>query len=230
VNPAVIEALACTTAILAALQASVGSTPSLATSQLGYLSGGLAASAPDDFAVANEQVLSSPYWPALVACFEQARVAGATYESMDAVRIAILALAPVTWLGVAVANFALRCALAEQVQILAATTFTTRPQIDNYLDAINASFDDAENVAADNLDNVVFTSLIQLQAACVNDLSSRAATLPAIVSVTLAQRMPSYTLAQYLYQDPTQADTLAALNDVPHPLFMPLQIQALALG
>jgi hypothetical protein len=154
------------------------------------------------------------------ACFEQARLAGATFVGMDAVRTTALGLSPSGLPAIAVRNFAIRMALAEEGQILAATTFTSRQQIDDYFEQINASFDQAIVVAADNADNVTYQALIALYAAVSNDLGTRALSLPTLVQYAFATRMPSLWLAQRLYQDPTRADQLVAENMPIHPAFM----------
>jgi hypothetical protein len=155
------------------------------------------------------------------ACFDQARLAGGTFVGMDAVRTAALGLSPVGPPAIAIKNFAIRMALAEEGQILAATTFTSRQQIDDYFAQINASFDAAIVVAADNGDNVSYQALITLYAAVSNDLGTRALSLPTLVQYSFATRMPSLWLAQRLYQDPTRAKQLVLENMPIHPLFMP---------
>ena len=60
-----------------------------------------------------------------------------------------------------------------------------------------------------------------LTALAMRDMIARAQSLPSLSSYATGTPLPAVALAQLLYQDPTRADQLAALNDVPHPLFMP---------
>ena len=160
------------------------------------------------------------FWADFAACFEQARTAGATYELMDVVRVLVTTFIPKTLLGVAVTNYAYRIVLAEQALILAAMTFASRDQIDNYIGLVRRNFSAAQDVAADNMDNVAYVAIIALQSAVVNDLLTRAMSLPQIVGVTFPVRMPALTIAQNLYQDPSQVAALVAMNNIVHPVVL----------
>jgi hypothetical protein len=73
-----------------------------------------------------------------------------------------------------------------------------------------------------------FQALRNLRAAVALDLGIRGASLPALVEVTTLVPMPSLAEAWTLYQDTTREPQLVASADPPHPLFMPLEFQALA--
>lgn len=161
------------------------------------------------------------FWRDLAACFEAAVTGGATFQSMEAVRLAAYALAPTGLPGIAVKNFSIRMALAEQARILAAIDFVSRQDIDKYFDLINASFDDAERLAANNLDNVAYAALIAIHAAVSNDLANRSRPLPRMVAYSFPTRKPSLWLAQRVHYDPDRNDELIAENKPIHPLFMP---------
>lgn len=60
-----------------------------------------------------------------------------------------------------------------------------------------------------------------VQALASIDLITRAQSLPTLAAYALPFSLPSLALAQRFYQDPARSDELEALNDVPHPLFMP---------
>jgi hypothetical protein len=164
----------------------------------------------------------------LVAAFETAQVAGATYETMDLVRVNAAALSPSGLPAICVRNLSVRLALVELARILAATDFTSREQIDRYFDRINAAFDDAETLAADNLDNAAYRALVSLHAAVSNDLANRSRPLPRMVTISLPKRSPVLTIAQRLYADASRADELIGENSPIHPLFMGKTITALS--
>jgi prophage DNA circulation protein len=65
-------------------------------------------------------------------------------------------------------------------------------------------------------------------AAMVNDLSTRAASLPSLITVTSRTPRPSLALAYSLYGDATRSDDLIGRADPIAPLFMPLSFQALS--
>jgi hypothetical protein len=230
-NHSVDEATAITNTVLTALQQTVPGPQTTASAQLAFLCGQLSAGAPSLLDIPANQIGDlAAYFTELQACFDQATTAGATYETMNAIVVLVPTLNPKYNLGAAVSNFVMRMALAEQANILAAFTFTNREQIDNYLNEIVASFGPAIEVAADNMDQLVYQSLIALQSAVVNDLSIRAIPLPQIVTVTYPVALPALTIAQRLYQDPTQVATLVAMNDIPAPLFCPRSLQVLSVG
>ena len=157
----------------------------------------------------------------LLACFNDAVAAGATIASMELVRLAMEAEVPQSVSAVALTNSGIRMALAAEVQILAATTFASRQDIDAALDALVAAFDPAVEYAADSGESAVFQALIAAQAASVTDLNSRAQSLPALVTYSFGRVMTSLALAQRLYGDASRADELCALNKVVDPTFMP---------
>lgn len=203
------------TAVLQSMGGKTGTAGASAALAIGTLLGNLAI---EIAALSNE---NTQFFSDFANCFEQARLAGASFVGMDAVRTAALALTPVGLPAIAVKNFAVRMALAEEGQILAATTFTSRQQIDGYFVQINCSFDQAIVVAADGADNVTYQALTALYAAVSSDLGTRAQALPTLVQYSFATRKPSLWLAQRLYQDPTRAKQLVLENMPIHPAFMP---------
>jgi prophage DNA circulation protein len=105
-----------------------------------------------------------------------------------------------------------------------------------------ASFDDASEVlarvltvldaeiliAGDAGEDGVFSALRALRAAVVEDLRARGANLAPIADFATPEPMPSLTLAQRLYRDPSRAAELEIQADPIHPLFMPTAFRALA--
>jgi prophage DNA circulation protein len=210
------EAIGATNAILNALLATLHGSTGLPGAQLRFVCGQLATNGADELDASDQ----TQFWANFSNCFEQARLAGATFAAIEAVRGLAEAQTPVSLAAITVKNFAVRLALAEQAQILAATTFVSRQDIDNYFDQINVSFDTAITVAADALDNVAYVALTALFAAVSNDLANRARPLPRMVTYTFPTRMPSLWMAQRLYYDPSRNDELIAENKPVHPLFM----------
>ncbi|HEY2210278.1 MAG TPA: hypothetical protein VGH62_01420 [Bradyrhizobium sp.] len=202
--------------VLTALLATLGGTSGAPGAQLRFTCGQLAANGG-----ALLDARNPTFWDDFADCFDNARLAGATVASMDAVRAAASVTSPTGIPAIAVMNFAVRMALAEEAQILAATTFASREDIDNYFNQINAAFDDAESVAANALDKVAYRALIALHAAVSDDLANRARPLPRMVSYTFPNRMPSLWMVQRLYYDASRNDELIGENKPVHPLFMP---------
>lgn len=217
------EAMSVAGAVLDALAASVNGQSGISGAQVRYACGLVKA---DGAIMLARGGLS--FWNWLIAAFETAPAAGVTFAEMDLVLSTANGFTPSGRPALAVRNLCVRMALAEQARILAATTFKSRQQIDGYFDKINASFDAAEIVAADNMDNVAYRALIKLHAAVSNDLANRARPLPRMVSYTYQKRFPALTLAQRLYSDASRNGELIDENDPIHPLFMPNTIVALS--
>ena len=58
-------------------------------------------------------------------------------------------------------------------------------------------------------------------AMAVQDVTQRAQQLPRLARYSLPGSLPSLALAQLLHHDAGRAEELEALNDAPHPAFMP---------
>lgn len=87
---------------------------------------------------------------------------------------------------------------------------------------------DAEIItAADSADSDSYAALRALRTTVVQDLSERGAQLAHIETYSFNASMPAITLAWRLYKDPTRTRDLIARADCPHPLFMPMQFEAL---
>lgn len=208
-----------TTSLLATLTGRSGIIGAKARYACGYLSANSASLLSND-------KLGFVLW--MLAAFETSQAAGATYDTMDAVRIGAAALSVNGLPAICARNLSVRLALTEQARILAATDFKSREEIDRYFDRINASFDDAETLAADNLDNLAYKALIALHAAVSNDLANRSRPLPNMVTYSFPKRLPVLSIAQRFYADASRAGELIDENGPIHPLFMPQKITALS--
>ena len=164
----------------------------------------------------------------LLNCFQLATYAGATLAGMERVRVAMAAATPTGLAGIAVANAGIRFALGREARILAATTFTSSQDVFAAIVATNAAFEAAEDFAADNRDPASYQALIAMHAAVTRDLTTRAISLPNLVTYTMARILTSHALANRLYGDASRCDELRAENKVIHPAFMPLRGTALS--
>ena len=182
-----------------------------------------------DLTANADTLIRGGVWGAqLLDAFDLSVAAGATIANMEAVRLALAAETPQTVTAVALVGAGTRMALACEVTILAATTFVSRQDVDAAQAALIAAFEAAVDDAADTGDSAAFQALIGAQAAAVNDLNTRAISLPEVVSYTFGRVMTSHALAQRLYGDASQADALVAMNGVIDPHFMPATGSALS--
>lgn len=87
---------------------------------------------------------------------------------------------------------------------------------------------DAEiTTAGDQFEDDVYSALRSLRAQAVQDLNSRGAQLPTLITVVMPASLPSLALAQRLYRDATRETELVARAVPIHPAFMPRTFEAL---
>lgn len=94
------------------------------------------------------------------------------------------------------------------------------------LQSVTALLDTEILAAADAGETATYLALRALRTAITNDLLSRAANLPRLVTITKQRALPSLKIAYDLYADATRSDELIGLANPPAPLFMPLQFRA----
>ncbi len=121
-----------------------------------------------------------------------------------------------------------RAALAGLAQAEAAYQPVSYDDAMAVLDLITAVMDAEIVVAADLGDDASYLALRALRAAVADDLITRGADLPRVVTVTRGRSLPSLVLAYQLYGDATRSDDLIARVDPPAPLWMPTAFQALS--
>jgi len=178
--------------------------------------------------MASEIAVTGTFWSDLANVFELARQAGMTYASMDSVRAATEALAPIGNAGQAIQDYAIQLSLVELSQTLATTVFASRDAIDAALTSINASFTGAIETAANNFDWASYQTLIALRGAVGLDLNNRAQTLPRIIFYNFPRMHPALWLAQRIYGDGSRGVEIAKENNISNPLFMASPIRALS--
>lgn len=173
------------------------------------------------------QITGQTIAASLANLFEEARTTGATYIQFEAIRQSLFAT-PNGLPGIALQVYAIQLCLVEQSQILSATTFTTRPDIDAAIDGINEAFDQAIETAANAFDSIAYQTLISLAASVTQYLTSQAILLPQIAYFSFPNVMSSLWLSQRIYQDGSRAVELALENQAIHPLFLASPIRALS--
>jgi hypothetical protein len=195
------DAVSALQAVLAPLLATVKGSIGQTGAQLYHAVGVLQANAQTTIGSGS---LGAP----LQNCFDLARQAGATLAGFANVRAVAAALTPAYAPGRAIAAAAVQFALIEEAQILAATTFASRDDVDAQIAVYDAAFDAAEVAAADASDTDVYRALVTLHSATVSDLSTRSIPLPNLVTYSFGRSYTALGLAQRLYTDPTRAEQL----------------------
>jgi hypothetical protein len=154
-------------------------------------------------------------------CFDLVRQTGVTVYELEFIRRWLETLTPKTLGATLVVTTSIYFCLAQEGLIIADMTFIYRQQVDQIKAAMVVPFGDAEEVAADDMDQASFQALISLHAAITNHLVQTAMPLPRMVGYQFGRVMPSLVLAHRLYGDASRADQLVAENKIVHPAFCP---------
>ena len=157
----------------------------------------------------------------LANCFNLVALAGATRPQISLVRGLTEKETPSTLGGMLTQNSIIRMCLATEGQIIARTKFVSRQDVDALKLTMRQPFDDAEEIAADDMDQATFMSLIALDAAITNFLVVTARPLPMMIGYQFAAPLPSLVVAYRLYQDASRADQIVSENKIVHPAFCP---------
>lgn len=166
--------------------------------------------------------------PPLDRCFDLARQAGSTVQRLDFVREGIEAEATTTLGGSLVKDAGIRLCLAAQARIVAGMTFVSRQDVTALKQQLYQPFRDAEEIAADNMDQATFQALVALHGTVTNHLVATARPLPRMVSFRFYEPLPSLVMAYKLYDDASRGDELRQENKVVHPAFCPMTGLALS--
>jgi prophage DNA circulation protein len=166
--------------------------------------------------------------PSLDQCFDLARAAGATLQQLDVVRQQVEQETPATLGGNLVMNAGIQLCLATEARIIGTMTFVSRQDVDAIKQQLLQPFQDAEETAADGMDQMTFQALITLHGAVTNHLVATARPLPRMVNFQFFEPLPSLVMAYKLYDDASRCDELRQENKVVHPAFCPPTGQALS--
>lgn len=159
--------------------------------------------------------------PSLSNCFAQAQAAGATLQQIDVVRQQVEQETPATLGGKLVQNAGIRLCLATESSIIAGMEFVSRQDVDLLKRQLQQPFQDAEEIAADDMDQATFQALITLHGAVTNHLVATARPLPRMLNFQFFEPLPSLVMAYKLYDDASRCDELREENKVVHPAFCP---------
>jgi hypothetical protein len=164
----------------------------------------------------------------LSECFVQARLTGATLDELNRIRGAIVAEEVVSLVATLIKQACVNFCLQQMSLVLVGMTFTSREDVVYIRGEINAAFDQAEEVAADEMALVVYKALVSLHAAVTFHLYETARPLPQMLRYQFGAPRPTLVLSHRLYATAARADELREENKVVHPAFAPRAGQALS--
>ena len=185
--------------------------------------------AVNDFIVNAQSLLySDQAGDPLNEIFILARQTGMNIQQMARVHDAAAAEAPRTIGATIVANALIQFALATESEIVANMTFTSREDVELLRSKANIQFSGMEEIAADDMAQAAYQSIISLHAALSFYLTQTARPLPRMLSYRFFNSYPSVVLAHRLYADAGRADELMQENKTIHPAFMQMSGRALS--
>jgi hypothetical protein len=173
----------------------------------------------DTRAKAYKLCINDALGPPLDSCFDLARQAGSTSPQLNVVREQIELESPVTLGGQLVRDAGIRLCLAAQCRVIASMAFFSRQDVDALKTQLYQPFQDAEEIAADSMDQMTFQTLVALHGTVTNHLVATARPLPRMVQVQFFEPLPTLVMAYKLYDDASRCDELREENKVVHPAF-----------
>jgi prophage DNA circulation protein len=154
-------------------------------------------------------------------CYTLSRLAGMTLPKFMAVREQTESETPVMAGAILIKNSMVQLCLAHEAMVLSKTVFHSRQDAEQAKLNMNAAFDPAQEIAADDMDATTYQVLVGLHAAVTQHLVETARPLPRMMKFRFyAPSLPTLLAAYKLYDDASRADDLRGENRVVHPLFM----------
>lgn len=157
----------------------------------------------------------------MVECFDLTLSAGATFEAIEQVRKAASLEVPTTVGGTTMMGVCIGLCFSAQGTIISGMDFVSRQDVERIKNVIQVPFQEAEEAAADAMDQATYMALVQLHAAITNFLVETARPLPRMLNYQFASSYPSLVLAYKLYDDASRADEVRSENKIVHPAFCP---------
>jgi hypothetical protein len=162
-------------------------------------------------------------------CFEKARLAGATINTMDRARNAMFREpAPQHRFSKGVIIAAIIFSFVQQVKILIAMEFKSRGEVVAMIDKMLPIIDTIKVNWGAFFFIEDYQNFVALSALLVQHLSETERQRPRIIQMKFPIHYPALSLANRVYGDASRSDELIAENHTVHPAFMPLDIQALS--
>jgi prophage DNA circulation protein len=157
----------------------------------------------------------------LADIFDKSLLAGITLSQLDAVRAKASVEAPKSVGALLVKNSLINFTLVIEGQAIAQTTFVSHEDANTMKLRMNDAFAPMEEIAADDMDQMIYQALIRLHAAITFFLIETARPLPRMLGFQFfSPSIPTLIAAYRLYSDASRADELRAENKVVHPAFM----------
>lgn len=165
---------------------------------------------------------------ALFNCFEQARLTGATLDTMDGVRRVMLAEQPVFDFGKCAKLTGMVFSFVEQCSMISKIVFVSRFDVEVVITRMNLVIEALKLEISELLDGMDYQAFTALAATLVHHLAATERKLPQIVNVTMPSVRSSLSLSNYFYADGRRFEELQQENKIIHPAFFTRNIRILS--
>jgi len=181
-----------------------------------------------DFLAHSLKILQNDdYGLPLDEIFDLARDTGINLAQFQGIHDAAASESPKTVGAVIVKNAMIQFSLAAECRIIADMNFVSRDDVDFVRKNMNAEFAPMQEIAADDMAQMTYKALVQLQAAFAFFLAETTRPLPRMLRYRFFESLPTLVMAYKLYSDASRADELRMENKNVHPAFMLMTGKAL---
>lgn len=164
----------------------------------------------------------------LFNCFEQARLAGATLDTMDAVRVVMIAEQPTFNFGKTAKLSGMVFSFVEQCTMISTMKFVSRTDVEAMMLRMNNVIETLKLEVSELLDGMDYQSLTMLAASLVQHLAVTERKLPQIVSYVMPTVRNALSLSNYFYDDGARWEELINENKIINPVFFTRDIRVLS--
>lgn len=208
----------------AASRQATTSSLAILTTASSAISAATAASYASQAQSANAAVLAAVPTPAEAI---QTMKNMATFTPTDPVPASIIGTAMNSMQG-AVGDLMRRAAVVSMARASASYQPTSRSDASSIMATISSSLDAEILIAGDQGQDATYSGLRALRAAVVQDLTTRGAQIPSMMTISMNASMPALVLAQRLYRNYARAGELVMEGNPIHPAFMPRSFDVLS--
>jgi len=164
----------------------------------------------------------------LFNCFEQARIAGATLDTMDGVREAMIAEQPLFDFGKAAKLSGMLFSFVEQCTLISKMVFISRTDVEAMMIRMNKVIDALKLEVSELMDGMDYQAMTKLAAILVQHLAVTERKLPQIVNYTMPKVRSALSLSNYFYGDGGRFVELIDENKIINPVFFTRDIRVLS--
>lgn len=164
----------------------------------------------------------------LFNCFEQARIAGATLDTMDNVRKAMLAEQPVFTFGKCAKLTGMVFSFVEQCTMISKIVFVSQTDVEAMMTRMNLVIELLKLEVAELLDGMDYQSLTTLASTLVHHLAATERKLPQVVNVIMPVSKSALSIANYFYADGARFEEVIKENKIVNPVFFTRAIRVLS--